>query len=368
MTGKRWFAAVCTALVITALAARPAHATEPPRLVVYPLDGFMTMVGSSQDVRVLLSNASGVPLRIEGIDLVTGPAATGVFTLDGPSTCPAEGQLMDAWTTCRFTVRFTPRSVSTVHATLQARGTMMPPGQKEGAALNSDEIELQGGAGSLSVPAEQEFGQVPVGLLGGATTVTLRDAASVSIVRTSLSGANAGDFVLASNGCDGSVVGTCDIRLRFAPSGLGERTATVTLETLPYHVYTIALRGEGVPLPAGPKGDPGQPGAAGREGARGPEGPRGPAGQVTCRNTAAARLLCDALFAPGTWKPAGSATAARFTLSRGGRVYARGRATVNRHGRVRMRVRKVRKGTYMLKLRVGHGPHAVVLRRVTRIR
>jgi hypothetical protein len=179
---------------------------------------------------------------------------------------------------------------------------------------------------------------------------------------------NADDFLLVGNGCDDELDGPCDIRLRFAPSAVGQRTATLTVKTTPAESFDVRLSGYGVPLAPGPKGDKGDPG---QPGTTGPEGPRGPAGLLTCRNTAAARLLCDALFAPGTWKPAGTATTARFTLSRGGRVYARGRATVNRHGRVRTRLshhRKLRTGTYVLKVRVGHGRHALVLRRITRIR
>ena len=65
-------------------------------------------------------------------------------------------------------------------------------------------------------------------------------------------------------------------------------------------------------------------------------GPAGPPGQVICRNDQAARLACDLMLAPGTWKVAGTAATDRVTLSRDGRVYARGR-------RLRFRLELVRR-------------------------
>jgi hypothetical protein len=230
-------------------------------------------------------------------------------------------------------------------------------------------VNVRGSGFTVSLPGAQDFGRQPVGLLGGATAVTLTSTGGVGVASATVSGPDAGDFLLVANGCDvGQLDAPCDVRVRFAPSALGQRSATLTVQTTSAYFFDVPLSGYGVPLAPGPKGDKGDPG---QPGTTGPEGPRGPAGLVTCRNTAAARLLCDALFAPGTWKPAGTATTARFTRSRGGRVYARGRATVNRHGRVRMRLsrpRKLRNGTYVLKVRVGHGRHALVLRRITRIR
>ena len=148
----------------------------------------------------------------------------------------------------------------------------------------------------------------------------------------------------------------------------------------------------GPPGPTGPSGQPGVPGAPGQPGAQGPPGPtgaagpagpagptgprgatgpQGPAGQVTCRNNAAAKLACELMFQPGTWKVAGTATVARATLSRGGRVYARGRARLRTQGR-RLRVklelvRRPRPGLYRLTLRLHGGRYAVVLRRTVRI-
>ena len=119
--------------------------------------------------------------------------------------------------------------------------------------------------------------------------------------------------------------------------------------------------------PAGPAGPAGAR-PTGPAGTRGPAGPQGPPGQVICRNTVAARAACELLFPAGTWRVAGSATTARVTLSRNGRVYARGKARLRRQGE-RLRItlqltRRPRPGTYRLTLR---GRGVVVLRRTVQV-
>jgi hypothetical protein len=92
---------------------------------------------------------------------------------------------------------------------------------------------------------------------------------------------------------------------------------------------------------------------------------------VICRNTPAAKLACDALFAPGTWKVAGTATTARATVSLHNRAYARGTATISRRGRVRLHLRKLhpmRPGRYLLTLTIGHGRHTRMIRQTIHIR
>jgi hypothetical protein len=93
MSGKRWFTAVSAAIAATALAAGPARADGITELdLTAPVYSSIAPLGASQDVPYYVANRSDVPVQLEGIDLHTGPAATGVFTLDGPSTCPEVGQ------------------------------------------------------------------------------------------------------------------------------------------------------------------------------------------------------------------------------------------------------------------------------------
>jgi hypothetical protein len=92
---------------------------------------------------------------------------------------------------------------------------------------------------------------------------------------------------------------------------------------------------------------------------------------VICRNTAAARLGCDVLFKPGTWTVAGTAIAARASLWRHHRLYARGTARITRgKHRIRIRltaVRRLHHGSYSLRIKLGKGRHATMLRQKVRI-
>jgi hypothetical protein len=374
-TGK-WIAAVCTALAATAFGGGVAQAQEPtPPLELESVGGALdAMVGDSVRSTFRAVNTTDGRLKVEGIDVVPGPGATDLFTVIPYSSTCDDGPLLGPGASCAINLEFAPQTVASVQATLRVRATKFVTPDKEGPAIEPAEMRVVGRGASISVPSQREFADQPVGTLSGNTIVTVTIAGAANIVGTPLSGPAADDFIVMRNDCVGSDHDTCEIALRFAPSAVGLRTAWLTFGTHPQHIYAVALRGNGVPLPPGPKGDTGAPGAPGTPGARGAEGPRGPqgaAGQVTCRNTLAARVLCDAMFAPGTWKAAGTATAARFTLSRGGRVYARGRATVNRRGHARVRLgtlRKVRAGTYVLTIRVGKGRTAKVIRRTTRIR
>ena len=86
--------------------------------------------------------------------------------------------------------------------------------------------------------------------------------------------------------------------------------------------------------PAGPKGATGTTGARGPKGSRGKRGRRGPAGRVTCRVRSRRQVVCRVT----------SARRWRATLTRHGRVYARGTAA-RLHAR-----RAVRPGRYTLRV------------------
>lgn len=63
-------------------------------------------------------------------------------------------------------------------------------------------------------------------------TVTNLGATSLSISKVSLTGANASDFRLGADSCQGAVIpapGTCEIAVAFLPSAKGPRTAAVSL-------------------------------------------------------------------------------------------------------------------------------------------
>ena len=101
------------------------------------------------------------------------------------------------------------------------------------------------------------------------------------------------DFLIGSSTCFGAVAfeATCQLQVRFAPQGSGERTATLRIGgNIGEGTRVITLSGTGGALPqgepgekgeqgesgeAGEKGDPGEPGATGEKGAQGQAGKAG---------------------------------------------------------------------------------------------
>ena len=220
------------------------------------------------------------------------------------------------------------------------------------------------------------FGQA-VGTASAPRSVVLTNVADapLRISSATFTGADLDAFLKRSDSCTGVVVHVfqqCVIQVRFAPVAAGDATASLKIVSNgPSSPDVVAFFGTGFEV-APPTGPPGPTGPAGPTGPRGATGPQGPPGQVVCRNNAAAKLACDLIFQPGTWKVAGTAVTARATLSRNGRVYARGKARLRTQGR-RLRikldlVRQPRPGAYRMTLRLRGNSYVTVLRRTIRIR
>jgi hypothetical protein len=163
-----------------------------------------------------------------------------------------------------------------------------------------------------------DAGGVPLGLLGAPLLATLTNAsgAPLDVGASRMAGADAGDFPIGGDGCAGETLApgaACTVAVRFAPSALGARAAVLRAQVRGFAIAPeVALRGEGVPLPAGaagapgaaggarPAGPSGPAGAAGAAGKRGAVGARGPAAQrrvISCwieRRRLRCRLVADA--------------------------------------------------------------------------
>lgn len=240
---------------------------------------------------------------------------------------------------------------------------------------------FNGAPATADVPA-LTFGSaaaaVPMGTSSAPQTVTItnHDDKPMHVRGVTFGGAAADDFVLASDDCRAPVDtgDTCSLRIRFAPTAPGTRTATLSIVSTASALDPIALTGTAGPLPTGPAGatgpqgtlgvpgPAGTPGATGTPGPAGPEGARGPAGKagqiriVTCR-TVKKRQRCTTRTVAGN---ATFTTSARATASlhRGGRVVARGSATRTRGLSLRA-ARAVKPGRYTLKLRWREGRKTV---------
>ena len=108
-------------------------------------------------------------------------------------------------------------------------------------------------AASLS-PTSADFGQVTLGAPAARQRFTLGDAGGPPLVVSGItvSGPNATDFGVTSDGCGGSVESSspCTIDVAFAPNGTGTRAATLTVDAGgPLGHASAALTGQGVAVP-----------------------------------------------------------------------------------------------------------------------
>jgi hypothetical protein len=228
-------------------------------------------------------------------------------------------------------------------------------------------------AGVVPSPASLGFGSEATGTIGAARALTLTSSGDAPLVvdRVKVVGSHAEDFLNAADSCAGETIApdaTCTIKLRFAPSTQGSRSAVLKVfSNAPGGELDVDLGGtgtapatpgtgpagptgpEGPAGPAGPAGNegpmglpgaegaPGAPGATGATGvtgatgAAGPAGPAGPVGpqgppgrdaRVTCKSGKAkkrkVKVTCKVVY-----MTARSARTVRARLTRAGRTYAR---------------------------------------------
>jgi hypothetical protein len=300
-----------------------------------------------------------------------------------------------------YAVGIIPRSV--------ALGDFNGDGRQDVATGNSDgTVSVLLNAGDIPAvglsPAGWDFGDQPAGTASAVRSVTVTNTwiAPIDVSSATITGSDSDLFIKTSDTCSGTSLGlgdSCSIHMRFLPAGIGGAHATLAIASdSPSSPDTVSLSGNGAapaagsPGPAGPPGPPGPSGAPGPagpagpagttgatgapgpKGATGPQGPAGPAGQVICRNTAAAKVACDALFPPGTWKTVAAAADAGVTVSRNHRVYARGTASVSgtrRRVRVHLhliQLHRLNRGRYVLTVTIGSGRAARVIRQTIQIR
>jgi hypothetical protein len=218
-------------------------------------------------------------------------------------------------------------------------------------------------AGAVPSPASLGFGSETTGTIGAARTLTLTSSGDAPLVvnRVRVTGSQAEDFLNAADTCAGETIApdaTCTIKLRFAPSAEGSRSAVLKIfSNAPGGELDVDLGGTGT-APAAPGTGPAGP--AGPVGPVGPVGPQGPPGRdarVTCKPGKAkkgkVKVSCKVVYVTAT-----SARTVRARLSRAGRTYARLTRRPIADRRVQLRLAatsRVRAGRYQLFVVTGDG-------------
>jgi hypothetical protein len=329
------------------------------------------------------------------------PGVFGDFSVGASGDCPRPPSVstLAPGATCSMTVEYTPAALGpqavnagvalcdvndisistnpdgTKSGTCPAQAALIVPFAVTGSGVAAD--TLTAGPQTLS------FGLTPQQTLGAAETVTLTNGSEpTSITGLSKSGPAADDFVIGNDGCTGATLvphASCTFNVRFAPSRIGERDATLGVEgaTLGNAYPTLSLSGTGGSVPTQPPGQNGATGPTGKPGPAGPKSPpggRAPAGHVeivTCRagtTTTRGRKRtvnhCRVLLvsSPATFTIRGVLD--RAIISRGRRVYATGSSSSTGGGLLLLMHsgRPLRPGGYTLTLRRGTGAGRVLRR------
>jgi hypothetical protein len=208
--------------------------TAPVASVSAPLTFSGQALGTtSASQAVTLSNTTGTAdLTIASI-AITG-ADAGDFAVASAGTTCSTSNPVAAGGTCTINVTFTPTAAGS------RAGTLTFTDNSNGVADSTQTVGLSGTGttpvASLSPPLT--FSSQIVGTTSTSQAVTLSNAtgtAALTIASISITGANAGDFAVASAGTTCSTSspvaagGSCTINVTFTPTATGTRSGTLTV-------------------------------------------------------------------------------------------------------------------------------------------
>ena len=193
---------------------------------------------SSADKTFTVKNSGGAPTGVPSFAL-SGADAQDFQT--GSNTCTAA---LAAGATCTVSMRFSPTTSGAKTATLTV---IASPGGSASTALSG--IGLTAAALSIA-PSTRDFGSIVLGTPSAdvAFTVTNSGGVASGVPAVSITGANAAEFLVTSNGCTSALApnATCVVRARFAPTQVGSRSATLQVSATPGGTVTSTLQGSGL--------------------------------------------------------------------------------------------------------------------------
>jgi hypothetical protein len=203
----------------------PAHAATS--LTSYPasLNFGSTQVNTVSDFQQVQVYSAGNGPAVTISAVVLAGAAASQYTIE-QDLC--SGETLDSLSpSCTIGLRFAPNSTGPKTARIDIvanDGTLGIP------------LDGTGTPPSLSLyPSSAPFGSIEVGGLSSVQTFSVYNAGigqgPVTIGLVSIIGANAGDFLLAHDGCSSRTLDAfeqCTIDARFAPSAVGDKSASIS--------------------------------------------------------------------------------------------------------------------------------------------
>jgi len=211
-----------------------------PSALIFPA---MTVGVSSAPQTVTLQSSGTTVIAISGVSV------SGVNASDFAISSRTCGSTLAGSATCTISVIFTPSGSGARVASLTI---------SDSASGSPHQVALSGtGAapiiGNLNVsPASLSFATTVVGLTSKPQPVAISNSSTVVITLRSIAiaGANAGDFLIASQSCGSTLApgADCTVNVAFKPAASGARIAVLTLaDSAGNSPQTVSLSGEGSP-------------------------------------------------------------------------------------------------------------------------
>jgi hypothetical protein len=184
--------------------------------------GSIDLGSTSTKQTVTVSNPGTATLSISGIAVGGADPADFAETM----TC---GATLAAKATCAIAIDFAPKAVGAVSATIVLTDNALNvAGSTQSIAVSGTGVGVPNAAAS---PTTLAFGSETVNVKSAARTVTLTNSgtAALAISGIAVSGADPGDFAIATNGCGTSLaVGAdCAVTVTFTPAATGARSASL---------------------------------------------------------------------------------------------------------------------------------------------
>jgi hypothetical protein len=245
-------AAAAMALLLAAVApAAGAAVTIDPA----SHDFGRVVIGQQSGLQFVLTNDTGATLQDLTLTHETTSAPAGAagaaFALDAPlPDTHCTNVSVGPGLTCTIELEFLPDAPGPYEGELKvfAEGTQVGP-----------TVALAGtGLAALELPSVLGFGGQAPGTIGAPRAITMTVNAPQTLGVAKVTGAHAADFLIAADDCSGVAfagVTTCELRLRFAPSAGGARSASLVVGSA-LGQATTALGGTGVPPAQAPPPPP----------------------------------------------------------------------------------------------------------------
>jgi hypothetical protein len=270
--------AVAAAILATAGSAQAATSGS----LDGPADFGMPRAGKTVTREFTWKNLTGQPAR----PILLVEANDGTSWSTQPNGCWfAPSGYASPRETCQITVSYTPHQGGSHPAKLAALIVTTDPGQGW-----VDRLDLTARALPPLVSSDAvAFGAQNNETIGAARSIVVTPASAGS-PRLKVSGAGAGDFLVANDDCaDVPIDGQCTVRVRFAPAATGPSAATLRVTAPNGDFQDVALSGTGVEPKAPRDGAPGAAGTNGVDGKTGVDGLDGKPGEKGQQGDAGAK-------------------------------------------------------------------------------